>query len=56
MAGNLAASPVSRQSQIIPRIDTSGSEATNAAKPGLFRAISEISAMISADMIVLVAK
>ena len=43
------ASRVSRQSQIMPRIDTSGSEAANAPKPGLRRAISETRATMRPD-------
>ena len=42
-------SPVSRQSHITPRIDTSGNEATSAATPGLRRAISEIAAIRRPD-------
>jgi hypothetical protein len=47
---------VSRQSHIMPRMETSGSEATSAPKPGLRRAISETAAMITPDSAALITR
>lgn len=47
---------VSRHSYIMPRIETSGSEATSAPKPGLRRAISDTAATITPESTALMTK